>query len=326
MKNQRKSMLIIFLLFLSSIVSACTWPGLGGSFSKESIVLTSGSSTEMQIAGFIVEGMIEHYLGVKPELVGNLGTSTMNHQAVTQGDANVSAIRYTGTDLTGALQMDPIKDPQKTFDTVVKEFSNRFDQKYFPSYGFANTYAFMVTQETAEKYDLEKVSDLETIADQLRAGADTSWIERKGDGYQAFLQEYGFDFQRVFPMQIGLVYDALEAGEMDIVLGYSTDGRIASYDLKVLEDDRHLFPPYDASPLATEAILKEYPDLEKVLLKLQDTISTELMQKMNFISDDGLVEPKVVAKEFLEDNAFFEDKEPYLEPAEEKGGDLNARY
>src|SRR5699024_2590375 len=146
MKKKKSILLTSLLLIVSFVVSACTWPGLGGGFSKEAIILTSGSSTEMQIAGFIVEGMIEHYMGVKPELIGNLGTSTMNHQAVAHGDANVSAIRYTGTDLTGPLKMDPIKDPDEAFDTVVKAFDEQFDQKYFPSYGFENTYAFLVTQ------------------------------------------------------------------------------------------------------------------------------------------------------------------------------------
>ena len=50
-------------------------------------------------------------------------------------------------------------------------------------------------------------------------------------------------------MQIGLVYDALSSGKLDVAVGYSTDGRISAYDLKVLEDDRRFFPPYDASPL-----------------------------------------------------------------------------
>ena len=57
-------------------------------------------------------------------------------------------------------------------------------------------------------------------------------------------------------MQIGLVYDALNNKKLDVALGYSTDGRIAAYDLKVLKDDKRFFPPYDASPVATDALLK----------------------------------------------------------------------
>jgi osmoprotectant transport system substrate-binding protein len=134
-------------------------------------------------------------------------------------------------------------------------------------------------------------------------------MEREGDGYEAFKTTYGFDFQRVYPMQVGLVYDALQADEMDIVLGYSTDGRIASYDLVVLEDDMQLFPPYDASPVATKEILEAYPELETILLKLEDTLTDEMMQAMNYEVDNDLVEAQTVAQNFLEENSYFEDKE-----------------
>lgn len=74
---------------------------------------------------------------------------------------------------------------------------------------------------------------------------------------QHLKEKYGFDFKRTRPMQIGLVYDALNTGKMDVVLGYTTDGRIASYDLVVLEDDLNFFPPYDASPLVTKSLIKK---------------------------------------------------------------------
>ena len=80
------------------------------------------------------------------------------------------------------------------------------------------------------------------------------------------------------PMQIGLVYDALHSGNLDVAVGYSTDGRIAAYDLKVLKDDKQFFPPYDASPLATDKLLKEKPQLKPIIEKLEGKISTEQMQ------------------------------------------------
>lgn len=317
--NFRKTIKHSIILALSGFVlSGCTLPGLGSGASADTVAITSGASTEAQIIGSVVEEMIKHYTDIPTELINNLGTSTINHQAVVQGDADIGAIRYTGTDLTGALQMDPVNDPKVAFDIVVEEFDKQFDQKWYPSYGFANTYAFLVTQELAKEYNLETVSDLEPIAQELTAGADNSWIERKGDGYQGFLDTYKFDFDRFVPMQIGLVYDALQAGQMDVVLGYSTDGRISSYDLKVLEDDLNLFPPYDASPLATQEILEKYPVLNDVLLKLEDTITTEKMQELNFIADNNLEEPKNVALTFLEENNYFETKAPVIEI--QKGG------
>lgn len=319
--NKLKSILKLCTLTLAAVLtSACALPGLGGSIEGgENITIAMQSSTETQIVGYIVEGMIEHYIDTDAQIVNNLGTSTMSHQAMMNNDANITALKYTGTSLTGELGMDPITDPELALETVVDQFDERFNQTWFPSYGFANTYAFMVSQELADEYGIETISDLEPFASELSAGVDNSWIAREGDGYQAFLDTYQFDFAEVVPMQIGLVYDALQAGEMDVVLGYSTDGRIASYDLIVLEDDKQLFPPYDGSPVVSQQLLAEYPELENVLLKLEGTISSEQMQEMNYTADNNLIEPLVVATQFLEENDYFEDKEPYVEPAN-KGG------
>lgn len=307
----------IAALFLAAILlSSCSLPGLGSGFNEEGITITGGSTTEQQIMGYIVEGMVEHYIDIDAQIVNNLGSSSLNHQALIGEDANVSAIKYTGTSLTGELGQDPITDPEIALELVVEGFAAEFDQKWFPTYGFANTYAFMVTQELADQYDLVTISDLEDIAGELDAGVDSSWIQRAGDGYDAFLETYGFDFNRVYPMQIGLVYNALQAGEMDVVLGYSTDGRIKSYDLVVLEDDKQLFPPYDASPVATFEVLEAYPELNEVLTKLKNTISDEKMQELNYISDNNLIEPKVVADDFLKENNYFESVE-----VNEEGGE-----
>lgn len=301
-KIQKIAALFVAVLLLSS----CSLPGLGGGFNEEGITITGGSTTEQQIVGYIVEGMVEHYIDIDAQIVNNLGSSSLNHQALIGGDANVAAIKYTGTSLTGELGQAPITDPEKALDLVIDGFADKFDQKWFPTYGFANTYAFMVTKELADEYDLVTISDLEEIAGELNAGVDTSWMEREGDGYDAFLETYQFDLNRVYPMQIGLVYNALQANEMDVVLGYSTDGRIKSYDLVVLEDDKQLFPPYDASPVATFEVLEAYPELNEILLKLQNSITDEKMQELNFISDNNLIEPKVVADDFLKENNYFE--------------------
>ena len=242
------------------------------------------------------------------QMINNLGSSTVTFNAMNTGDANISSARYTGTDLTGALNMDPITDPDKALKVVRKAFDEDYNQKWYGSYGFENTYAMMVTKETAEKYNLKKVSDMKNVADKLEAGVDSSWMKRPGDGYPAFKEKYGFDFKRTRPMQIGLVYDALNTGKMDVVLGYTTDGRIASYDLVVLEDDLRFFPPYDASPLVTEELIKEKPYVDRAMKKLEGKISTEQMQKLNYEADNNLKEPAVVAEEFLKKHNYFDDE------------------
>lgn len=275
--------------------------------SGDQVTIASVSTTESSVMAYMLRDMIEHYTDEEVEMINNLGTSTTLHQAMLNGDANVSATRYTGTDLTGALGEDPISDPDKALSTVKKLTKERFNQTFFDSYGFENTYAFLVTKETADKYNLKTVSDLGKVAKDLQAGVDTSWINREGDGYKGFTQAYGFDFKKVYPMQIGLVYDALQAGKMDVVLGYTTDGRISSYDLVVLKDDKQFFPPYDASPLATDKLLEKKPEVEAAIERLIGKVSTEQMQKLNYEADNDLIEPSIVAERFLEEHNYFKD-------------------
>lgn len=293
---------IVFICSIMLILSACS------SGKDETIKIATVTTTESAIMGNMVKLMIEHYTDENVQMINNLGSSVVVHQAMLNGDANISATRYTGTDLTGALGQEAIKDPEEARKKVQELFQKDYDQTFFDSYGFANTYAFMVSKETAKKYNLKKVSDLRKVADKMQAGVDTSWMNRPGDGYKAFVKEYGFDFNKVYPMQIGLVYDAVEAGKMDVVLGYTTDGRISSYDLVVLEDDLKFFPPYDCSPLATNELLKAHPEVKKILEKLVDKVSTEEMQKLNYESDNNLLEPAVVAQRFLEKHNYFDDK------------------
>lgn len=288
------------------MLSACSLPGLASNNDEDTIAVTGGITTESQILGSMVAGMIEHYTDKQTTIINNLGTTNINHQAMLNGDADVSSTRYTGTDIASTLLLEPVMDPDQAMEVVQKEFKERYNQVWFPSYGFDNTYVFLVRKDTAEEYGLEKVSDLEPIADELVVGADRAWMTREGDGYDGFTQAYGFEFSSILPMQIGLVYDAVDAHRMDVVLGYSTDGRIASYDLVMLEDDRQFFPPYDASPIVNQELLDEVPELYDAINRLAGKIDTETMQRLNYESDNDLVEPSIVAERFLEENNYFE--------------------
>ncbi len=156
------------------------------------------------------------------------------------------------------------------------------------------------------KNNIETISDLKPYADELRFGVDNAWINREGDGYEGFKEAY-FSFGEVFPMNVGLVYQAAASGHMDVVLAYSSDGRIKEFDLKVLEDTKQFFPPYDASPVIANDILKKYPEIKSITERLAGQISTEKMQELNYKADVKLTNPRKVAKQFLEKNDYFED-------------------
>lgn len=303
MNKLKNHLLILTAVFF---LSACSFPGLKTSADSNTISITGGITTETQILGSLVAEMIEHYTDKDTTIINNLGTTNINHQAMLNGDARISAARYTGTDIASTLQLEPVSDPKEAFNIVKEEFKTRFNQVWFPSYGFENTYVFLVRQDTAEEFNLKTVSDLADVADQLVVGADRAWMAREGDGYLGFVDTYGFSFSSILPMQISLVYNAVAAKQMDVVLGYSTDGRIASYDLVMLEDDRQFFPPYDASPVVDQALLDEVPELTDILLKLEGVIDTKTMQQLNYQSDNDLLEPSRVAQLFLEEHNYFE--------------------
>src|SRR5690625_7174310 len=105
-KLMKKALATVGTLIL---VSGCALPGLGGSVTGEGISITGGTSTEMDMLGYIVEGMVEHYIDIDANVVTNL-SSTMSHQAVLTGDASVSGVRYSGTSLTGGFGEEPVSD------------------------------------------------------------------------------------------------------------------------------------------------------------------------------------------------------------------------
>lgn len=301
---------ILILLSLALVLTACNLPGLGANVKQNDVVVAGGSTSERQILSQINVQMVNHYLPeIKTDLITNLGSSLLILQTMTGGDTNISATMYTGTSLVGELNQEPVTDPVLALSKVVKGYYDKYDMIWFPTYGFENTYAFMVKQEFAQENNITKISDLEPLAPNLQAGVDTGWIDRQGDGYRDFKRIYEFDFNRVLPMQIGLVYDAVAAGEMDIVLGYSSDGRIQANDLVVIEDDLNLFPPYNGSPVITMALLESHPEIIDIFLRLEGTIDTPTMQELNRRSDEDKLEAQVIAKNFLEENNYFQDKD-----------------
>ncbi|WP_087972174.1 osmoprotectant ABC transporter substrate-binding protein [Oceanobacillus rekensis] len=291
------------MLILLVMLTGCSLPGLS-STTKDTIKIGALGTSESYILAEMLAIMIERETDAGTELVTHLGSSIVQHQGMMRGDLDITSTRYTGTDLSGALGMDPVTDPDEALSIVTREFQDRFNQTWGPTYGFENSYSVAVTEEFAQENNIETISDLEPFADDLRFGVDNAWVNRKGDGYDGFQETY-YSFGEIFPMNIGLVYQAAAAGSMDVVLAYSSDGRIKEFDLVVLEDDRRFFPPYDASPVIANETLEKHPEILDILEKLHNKISTEKMQELNYNADVELMNPRKVAEDFLESNNYF---------------------
>ncbi|WP_056948233.1 osmoprotectant ABC transporter substrate-binding protein [Secundilactobacillus odoratitofui] len=306
MKHIKRWLLMLGFSLVSVIgLAGCGFPGLSGS-SSDTIRIASQNTTEQQIMAYMLQDMIQHDSKLHTTIINNLGSGTVSFNALKNNQADISSIRFVGTDLTTIMGENVDRNRTRATNHVRETFDKKYHMTYFPSYGFADTYVWMVTQQTAKKYNLNTVSDMKKQASKMSVGIDQIWLNRKGDGYDGFKQAYGFAFGQVHPMQIGLVYDAVAAGKMDAVLGYSTDGRINSYHLKLLKDNKQYFPPYDASAVATNKVLKKHPELKPIIAKLNGKISLKTMQTLNYKVDNDLMEPEVVAKQYLEQHNYFE--------------------
>ncbi len=138
---------------------------------------------------------------------------------------------------------------------------------------------------------------------ELRAAFNDEFL-RRTDGYQALTANYGLEFQSAplpIPMlDLGSKYPKLVSGEVDVIEGFTTDASILEFDLAVLEDDKALFPPYEAAPLVRATTLKKYPELEAILNQLAGKIPDGTMQRLNHEVEVKGRNVHEVALEFLE--------------------------
>lgn len=137
----------------------------------------------------------------------------------------------------------------------------------------------------------------------LKAGFSPEFVGR-ADGLPGVRAVYGFDIPSVV-IAPALVYKAVREGDVDIIDGYSTDGRIKAYNLRVLLDDKHSFPPYAAAPLVRSEILERYPALRGVLNALAGAIDDSIMTELNYRVDHLQQAPKNVARDFLQERELL---------------------
>jgi osmoprotectant transport system substrate-binding protein len=277
---------------------------LSGCTTKDTITVGTQTFTETKILGYMYKYLIEQGSNVNVDVKTDLSSSPFIVNALKENEIQLGTL-YTGEIFNDWFPIQQTKDKQSVLRQAQQGFSKYYHYKWYTPLGFENTYAFTVTKEVADKYNLKKISDLKKVAKEMRLGVDTSWMERDNDGYKPFVKTYGLSFKNVFPMEINLVYKAVANKQMDIVLAYSSDARIKQYNLVTLEDDRHFFPPYDASTVALEETLKKYPAMDKALKKLSGKIDIDTIRTLNAKVDIDMQEPEQVAKEFLQQQGLL---------------------
>lgn len=211
-----------------------------------------------------------------------LAGSYIAQQALAGGRID-AYVEYTGTALTAILKQPLDRDPARVLATITRLYETRFRVRVGPSLGFNNTFAMVVRGDEAP--EVKTLSEAAGAAQRWRLGVGYEFLERP-DGLRGMEAAYGLHFAaepRV--MDLGLLYRALESRQVDIVAGNSTDGPIQAFGLRVLADDRHFFPPYQAVPLVREDALAAHPEIGRAVERLAGKVSETDVRAMNDMVD-----------------------------------------
>ncbi|MGI9951018.1 glycine betaine ABC transporter substrate-binding protein [Moorellaceae bacterium AZ2] len=130
------------------------------------------------------------------------------------------------------------------------------------------------------------------------------------DGLPELLKIYGFEFDDIKIMDLGVTYGALKDGQVAAAMGFATDGRIAAFNLVNLEDDKKFFPVYNPAPVLRKEVIDRYPELEEILGKISPLLDTETMINLNAQVDVENKDPKEVARQWLLEKGLIKEEAP----------------
>lgn len=268
------------------------------------IRIGSKNFTEQLIVAELAARLIEEHTELGVERRFNLGGTMICHDALASSEIDLY-IEYTGTGLTAILKQPVINDRNAALKAVRRAYRERFGALWLQPLGFNSTYAIAVRGTDARQHGWERISDLVPQAGELRAGFTSEFAERP-DGYPGLSQRYGVRFREVRDLDPAIMYEAVAKNEVDVICAFATDGRIAAFDLKPLEDDRKFFPPYDTAPVVRVEVLRAYPELREALEPLGGLIDDATMQRLNSEADIDKHSPRKVAQRFLQEKKLIE--------------------
>ena len=265
---------------------------------KDTIHIATKPMSEQFILGEMLALLIEENSDLHVKITKGVGGGTSNiHPAMVKGDFDLYP-EYTGTGWLVILKKDTLLPPDQLFSELQKEYSREYGLKWVAPYGFNNAYSLAVSNEMAKKYNLKTFSDLALYPDLFTFGAEYDFYEIN-DGYADLCAYYNLKFKKNLDMDIGLKYEAMKSGKIDVINIFTTDGQLSHTNLTVLKDDKHFFPSYYCATIVREETLKEHPELERILEKMNGILTDQEMADMNYKVDVEHRTEREVAVEFL---------------------------
>ena len=288
-KNMKNGLLALFIGLV--LLSGCE-------SKKDTIHIATKPMSEQFILGEMLALLIEENSDLHVKITKGVGGGTSNiHPAMVKGDFDLYP-EYTGTGWLVILKKDTLLPPDQLFSELQKEYSREYGLKWVAPYGFNNAYSLAVSNEMAKKYNLKTFSDLALYPDLFTFGAEYDFYEIN-DGYADLCAHYNLKFKKNLDMDIGLKYEAMRSGKIDVINIFTTDGQLSHANLTILKDDKHFFPSYYCATIVREETLKEHPELERILEKMNGILTDQEMADMNYKVDVEHRTEREVAVEFL---------------------------
>jgi osmoprotectant transport system permease protein len=296
--RRRASMWIgaaVLLVAIASSAAAVLVRARAGS--SATITIGAKTFTEQYILSRALAAQIELRTGNGTARVLDSLGSTVVFDALRSNQID-AYVDYTGTLWTSVLRRtDVLRDRRRLRAELDRELRARFGVRIVASLGFENTYAIAVRRAFARERGLRTITDLARQSSELTIGGDYEIFSRPE--WRAIEQAYAPRFRAQRSMDPALLYEAARSAQVDAITAFSTDGRIATFDLVVCEDDRAVIPPYDAVVLVSPRLSRERPDVVAALAALDSTIDAAAMRAANARVDERHEDPAIVARGLL---------------------------
>ncbi len=241
---------------------------VGGKGFTEQHIIAGLLAAELEAEGFRVEQRL------------GLGT-----QVIFEATANATVdayLEYSGTVWANVMNRNDNPGRAAVFEAVIDHVESSFGMKVVGPAGFQNLYALAMRRERAWELGVSSIEDLIPIARELVAGGDLEFFGRPE--WIAVRDAYGIDFSQKLTFDTTLMYTAVDEGQVDLITAYTSDGRIAHFDLLVLDDPRNAMLPYDGFLLASGEAARN-PVFTAALSAIAGRISDENMREANRIVD-----------------------------------------
>lgn len=265
----------------------------------EKVTLAGKLGSEPSVITNMYKILIEKETDDTVEVKDGMGKTSFLFNALKSDDID-GYLEFTGTVL-GELTKEDLKSKQedKVYQQAKDSLEKKYDMTMLKPMKYNNTYALAVKRDFAKKHNIKTIGDLNKVSDQIKPGFTLEFNDRS-DGYPAVKKAYHLNISKPKTMEPKLRYQAIKSGDINLIDAYSTDAELKQYDMVVLKDDKHVFPPYQGAPMFKEKYLKEHPEIKKPLNQLANKISDEDMQQMNYDVTVKKKDPYQVAKDYLE--------------------------